>query len=482
MMTTTLDLATLLEEHSRRQRLNKIATFFSGPDRQLYKQHLEFFKAGATYNKRLFLAANRVGKTTGAGVELVYHLTGRYPDWWEGKRFTKGQQWWVVGNRSTTVRAVLQPLLLGEVGSFGTGLIPADALDISTLKDAKKADTSVSVFRVSHVSGSISTVEFKADEQGRKAFEGTERSIWIDEECSPGVYQEALIRTMTGNNIMMMTFTPLDGRTEVVNGFLGEDGDINAHGETGPSKYVVRCTWDDVPHITPEMKRQMLSEIPDYQRDARSKGIPSLGSGAIYAVPEERFVVEPFGIPKHWQKAYGFDVGNNTAIVFLAKDPDTATWYVYDEAFFKGEMPSTHSQAIIARGKWLRGAIDTSARGRSATDGENLFQMYKDLGLQVVNAEKAVEAGIYTIYELLIQGRMKVFDTCKKFLNEYRNYHREDGKIVKKDDHLMDAWRYGVMTGDKTLWTELEAQLELNPPQPVLELPRHHHPGSWALR
>ncbi len=35
------------------------------------------------------MAANRVGKTEGAGgYEMTCHLTGRYPHWWEGRRFS----------------------------------------------------------------------------------------------------------------------------------------------------------------------------------------------------------------------------------------------------------------------------------------------------------------------------------------------------------------------------------------------------------
>ena len=55
--------------------------------RRLYPKLLEFFRAGAKYRERCLMAANRTGKTLGGGgYETACHLTGLYPDWWEGKR------------------------------------------------------------------------------------------------------------------------------------------------------------------------------------------------------------------------------------------------------------------------------------------------------------------------------------------------------------------------------------------------------------
>jgi hypothetical protein len=47
-----------------------------------------------------------------------------------------------------------------------------------------------------------------------------------------------------------------------------------------------------------------------------------------------------------------------------------------------------------------------------------------------------------------VSGRLKVFSTCRNFLSEFRIYRRDDnGKIVKENDHLMDAARYLIMSG-----------------------------------
>jgi hypothetical protein len=102
-------------EAERNRRRAAFVTLFpdSGPlGREFYPKHLEFFGAGATYKERLFMAANRVGKTVAGAFEAICHLTGRYPHWWQGRRFDKGTDGWACGTNSQTTRDVVQGVLL----------------------------------------------------------------------------------------------------------------------------------------------------------------------------------------------------------------------------------------------------------------------------------------------------------------------------------------------------------------------------------
>ena len=55
----------------------------------------------------------------------------------------------------------------------------------------------------------------------RGAFEGTEQDVvWLDEEPPLDVYVECLVRTMTTDGLVMVTFTPLEGMSDVVMSFL----------------------------------------------------------------------------------------------------------------------------------------------------------------------------------------------------------------------------------------------------------------------
>lgn len=198
--------------------------------RQLYPKHMEFFAAGADYMERCFLAANRVGKTVGGGYEIACHLTGLYPKWWPGRKFLRPTKCWAAGKTNETTRDIIQAKLLGNVQSRGsekwmdgTGIIPGETLIRRPTWKSGVADL-VDTVKVKHVSGGFSTLGLKSYQQGRGSFEGTEQdAIWLDEECPEDVYGECLIRIMTTNGLIMLTFTPLMGLTPVVLQFLPDD-------------------------------------------------------------------------------------------------------------------------------------------------------------------------------------------------------------------------------------------------------------------
>ena len=422
--------------------------FFTEPNtRELYPKHWEFFDAGKDFRLRSFIAANRAGKSLSAACELVMHLTGIYHEQWNGKVFDGPVNVWVVGRSAELVRQTLQPLLLGETGRFGTGLIPKDKLDINSLTDAKKASTPISQFRVLHANGGYSTVAFKSGEQGREAFQAAALDIcWLDEEIPFDVYGECLIRLMTRNGIMCYTFTPLKGISEIIKS-LFVNGSFT-EGKIDKDRYVVRCSMHEAAHLTPEMIESVIRSTPPYQRDARIHGFPSLGSGAIYPVPETDYVIPSFPIPKHWKRLYGMDVGGKTAAVWIAQDPDTKVWHTYDEYYRERQEPSIHATTIKTRGDWIPGAIDPASRGRSQIDGQQLMQMYSDLGLHVHKAVNAVETGLYTVWELLSTDQLKVHDKCTQLLKEIKTYRRnEKGDVIKEADHL-------CFHGDTLVWTE----------------------------
>lgn len=450
-----LELLSLLEEQARRSKYRLIDTYFpdDGPlRRELYVKHLAFFEAGKSFEERLALAANRVGKTeTMGGYELVCHLTGIYPPWWPGRKFKKPIEAWAAGKTGQTVRDIIQKKLLGPKDDIGSGLIKKDLI-INTTPRSGIPDA-IDTIRVRHISGSVSELGLKSYDQKRQSFEGTKKDvIWLDEEPPMDVYVECLLRTTDtsgqnlGNGIVMLTFTPLMGMSETVLSFL-PNGEIREITD-GP-KFVLMATWDDAPHLTEETKAKLMASIPPFQRDARSKGVPQLGSGAIYPVPESDIVIPDIPIPDHWPRAYGLDVGwNKTAVPWGAWDRETDCLYLYSEHYRGQAEPSIHAQAIKARGDWIPGVFDPAARGRSQRDGQQLSQDYIDLGLDLEVAFNGVESGIYEVWQRMSSGRLKVFKSMTNWLSEFRLYRRdENGHIVKSNDHLMDATRYLVMSG-----------------------------------
>jgi hypothetical protein len=208
---------------------------------------------------------------------------------------------------------------------------------------------------------------------------------------------------------------------------------------------VINAGWDDAPHLSEDEKQRLIKTIPPYQIKARTQGIPMLGSGAIYPIDEDEIKVDGFEIPNMFTRGYGLDVGwNATAAVWCARDMGTDTVYVYD-VYKRGQAePAVHISAIQQRGEWP-GYIDPSAAGAGKIkDGEAILDIYEKY-LRVEPADNTVEAGIFDVYERLTTGRLKVFRHLAAFFEEFRLYRRDEkGKVVKVNDHIMDAMRYCV--------------------------------------
>lgn len=459
------ELIQCLEVLADDQKYNKFQNAF--PDkgefsRDKYPKQLQFFKAGKTFKERGFIAANRVGKSDAGMYECTAHATGLYPDWWEGRRYTAPVLIWIGGDTATTVRDIIQKKMIGTMLDMGSGLIPKDL--IVEHKTRRNVPDAIEMLMVRHITGGVSTIMLKTYEQGRITWQGDAVDfIWVDEECPQDVYGEAVMRLMTTKGSIITTFTPLQGTTPVVMDFLDNSQDTDAK----YPKHVTLCTWDDVPHLTEEEKAQTLASTPPQLRDARSKGVPTVGSGMIYPVDMKNILVDDFKIPNHWQKLYGLDVGwNNTAAIFGAWNREEDIIYLYSEHKKGGEegenMVLIHTNAIQARGKWIKGVIDPASRGRTQTDGENLYMMYRKAGLKISPATNAVEAGIYTVYERLSTGRLKIFRSCTMIQREFALYIRDEkGKIRKADDHLLDALRYMIMAPSH-LWSYPQEDKERN--------------------
>jgi phage terminase large subunit-like protein len=425
---------------------SKLHTMFpdEGPyRRELYPRHMEFLAASATFRERLFMAANRTGKTETGAYEMACHLTGQYPDWWQGRRFSKPVNAWACGTTNGTTRDIVQEKLLGPEGAHGTGMIPAHM--IVKVSNKQGLPNAADTVLVKHVSGGRSRVSFKSYESGRKAFEGTaQHVIWLDEEGPLDIYTECLYRTATTGGVLYTTFTPLAGMSDVVKSFLEPESE-----EAGAVKHVTQCDWSQVPHLDAAAKAQLLASTPPYQRDARTKGIPQLGAGAIYPLAESEILVPHFNIPAHWPRSYGLDVGwNRTAVVWGALDRENGVAYLYHEYSRAQAEPVVHAEAIKAVGEWIPGVVDPGCLGSSQIDGRTLMEMYGELGLSLQPAKPSVETGIYEVWDALSTGRLRVFSTLGNWISEFRKYHRDEkGRIVKKDDHLMDATRYWWVSG-----------------------------------
>lgn len=404
-----------------------------------YPKHLEFFKAGAEYFERAFIAANRVGKTRSGIIEALYHATGLYPEWWEGKRFNTPVVIWIAGDRGESIRDSIQQQLVK--------LMPKDVLEKTSAMSG--VSNAIGQYFVKHVTGGTSTITMKTYQAGRTAFEAAAvHVVMLDEECPYDIYVECIMRTATTKGIVYLTFTPDSGVTETVMHFLNS--------EPKDHRFYTMVGWDDIPHMTQKEKEERLKAIPPHMRDCRTKGVPYLGSGAVYPIPEKEFICDPFEIPYHWPRAYSLDVGwgtangsGQTAALWAAWDRETGTMYIYSEYKRGQSEPVIHAQAIKQRGEWIPGVIDTQSGAQNSIDGRNIRALYSGLGLILFDANKSIEAGVFSVFQGLSTSQIKIFNTCTQLIDEIRIYRRDDnGKIAaKQKDDLCDCMRYLKMSG-----------------------------------
>jgi phage terminase large subunit-like protein len=189
-----------------------------------YPKQAEFHAAGAEHRERLLMAANQVGKTLAGSMEWAMHLTGIYAPWWKGKRFDGPVRLWAAGETKISTRDTVQKLLIGppeQEEQWGTGAIPRDRM--REIRRSAGLANAIDSINVKHVSGYKSTLLFKSYEQGRAAWQGeTLHGVWFDEEPPLDVYMEGLTRTNATGGIVMITFTPLKGMSDVVRLFLSD--------------------------------------------------------------------------------------------------------------------------------------------------------------------------------------------------------------------------------------------------------------------
>ncbi|MCK6452446.1 MAG: terminase family protein [Alphaproteobacteria bacterium] len=412
-----------------------------------YPWQAAFHEAGAANAHRIVMAANRVGKTLCAAMEAAMHAAGRYPTWWRGRRFPQANLGWACGITSESVRDIVQKELLGPEDEHGSGTLPGDALEKVTYRRAGVSDV-VDVIRVRHTAGGLSLIVLKSYDQGWRKYQGAAPDwIWLDEEPDDfRVFTECITRLLTSRGTLMVTFTPLLGETDLVRYFLNPAaGGIHLTG----------ASWDDAPHLDRAARAQLEAAMPEHERQARITGAPMLGSGRVFAIAEGEIVIDPIELPGHFPRICGVDFGidHPFAAVWLAWDRDADCVFLYDEFRRANEVPAVHAEAIKRRGAWIPVSWPGDGLQRDKGSGQALRDLYFEHGLSMLPKPasygdargRAVEPGVLEMLERMRTGRWKVFRTCAAWLEEFRAYHRKDGRIVKHRDDAISASRYALM-------------------------------------
>lgn len=442
-----LELLALLEEKARRARVNRYKTMFG----ELYEWQRAFIRAGADFSQVCLMAANRVGKTwTGTYIDAI-HALGEYPDDWDGHRFEHPPLIWVLGYSGEKLRDLLQQPIVGTYsdGACEGGLIPKeriiDAIPSGVPRLAKE-------IKVRHASGGVSRIQFWSYSQGQHALMGDSVDWFhIDEEPKDQtIYPQVLTRTATGDQGRggrgILTFTPENGRTELVVQFMDNPG---------PGQKIMTVGWDDAPHLSERVKEELLASFPAHQRDMRTKGVPMLGHGRIYDLAEEFVTCQPFEIPKHWRVIDGMDFGwdHPQAHIQLVIDQENEAFYVTRAWKQSKVSPNEAWGAVKPWGNGVPTAWPLDGLQTEKGSGKQQKSYYTEAGFAMLpshatwpDGSNGVEAGLYEIRDLMQKGKFKIFSGLREVFEEFNQYHRDErGNIVKTRDDLLDAIRYAYM-------------------------------------
>lgn len=389
------------------------------------------------------------------------HLTGLYPDWYRGVRFYVPVDWIVAGNTNEVTRDICQNELFGDPkdeSKFGTGAVP---LQLIGRKERKPGvPNALETVQVKHVpSGRWSAVTHKCYEQGPKKFMGLRANGgWLDEEPPDEILSQVRRSVFAKNpSLILLTFTPEEGVTKVVHQLMDDPQKGQA---------VVTATWEDAPHMTPEMREAKLATVPAHERDLRSKGTPFAGAGLIFPVTQDSLVIDPIEIPNHWTQIVGcdFGYGHPFAAARIAHDRDNDRVYLVNEYRQTQETPPIHAAAIKPWGEWIPIVWPQDGLQTEKGSGKALHLQYRILGLNMLphwftnppnradgedegQGGVGVEPGLMEMLTRMQTGRFKVFKTCQMFLSEMRTYHRDKNNLVVKiNDDVISATRYATMS------------------------------------
>ena len=440
----------------------------------------------ADHNLVGLVSGNRTGKSYTAAAMATMSLTGKYPDWYEGKRFDGPITAMVSSIDSNTNKRIWQKYLFGTNNrrlkeEIGTGMIPKEDILIETIVSNRGDD--IQTVNIKHVSGGYSTLYFTAYSQGREAIQGFAGDlILIDEQPNVPFLQEAITRTKTVNGVVVLTFTPLEGMDYTLEQLLTlpsvEGSPKDDYGDKIKSDggwAMCRASWEDVPHIIEQNPNAIEEAKREFGIDfaCRVYGIPATGSGSIFPHKVENIIYaeQTTSINPDHRQLIGVDFGwsNNdpSAMVKLAWDEINDVIYVMEE--WKGATPN--DRAFVKQVNFLdpRAPIAWPRDGNKASDwkggGSISDKLRSEWNLNMLpepfsNPERGkgknnhIHPGLQEINDRLSTGRLKINSECQALLNEMQYYHYgkdisgvSTGRPDKScHDHLIDALRYAVMT------------------------------------
>lgn len=467
-----VDKFTTEQYHAMRKARDKLAEDMQYNQLRWFRPfpyQLEFFKTGAKHSRRGMIAANRAGKTIASVFEAAYHLTGIYPDDWEGKRWDRPIVAMCSGESWEQVAKTLQSKLIGcddvkQEYKIGTGAVPRDLID---KKSIRTDGANIMAMEIKHVTGGKSKLYFANYTQQTKNLQGFELDLVVlDEQPPDEVFSELVVRTANRSGQVICSFTPLKGMSGLVRKFWDQvEGYCH-----------IRVTWNDIPFenewgepfFPKEERDQLERDFMPWERECRMNGIPLIGQGVVFPLLEWP-TYDPSEIDlksnPSLERLISFDLGiknDPTVISFFFRDPIQDIIYLHKQITVnKGETPDEYVHYLLdreSRGVPIALPHDATQPGRYTLTEQSVREVFEDnYNLNVIpgailnppNADgKVTNHKSYGINIMRLGMERKNFlinQNCKQFLDEARNYAIDEaGRFSDPDDHI-DSARIGIL-------------------------------------
>jgi len=273
----------------------------------------------------------------------------------------------------------------------------------------------------------------------------TANAAWLD-ECGQDDFTletwEAIQRRLALRQGRVLGTTTLYN----VGWLKSEVYDLWADGD--PNYEVIQYASTLNPAFPPEEFERLKARLPDWRFSMFYLGQFARPASLIYGDFTDAMLEDPFAVPADWQRAVGVDFGGaNTAIVWLAKNPDDGIWHLYREYLGGGKTSAEHAREALAG---LEGCTDYQAAGGAASETQFRWD-WATGGLNLMPPMiDAVEAGIDRVTELIKANRFRLFRTCRGVRDELGSYRRRldaageptEEIVDKRAWHRLDSLRY----------------------------------------
>lgn len=434
-----------------------------------FEHQRKFFRTGAS-ERRGILAANRIGKTVSTCYETAMHLTGRYPEWWDGRRFNRNITAMVAGEGWQQVAMVLQQELLGTqdvkiVEAIGTGAIPRDCIVTETMRNDGANCIGV---EIRHVSGVNSYLIFANYTQEVRQMQGFKLNLAVfDEQPPDDFFSEIVTRTATTQGQVLCSFTPLKGLNGLVSKFW--------HQEAGYEH--IRVSWDDVPEYDPwgepfllnSTRLQLERDYLPHERDARRNGVPVMGKGAVFQIrswPTYRTGDYDFRNTSGIHRIIALDLGlvnDKTVISLMYWQPEDQEAWLHHQIVVKGTEEANpmnyinHLMRPEVFGTPIVLPADAGTQGRYTMNSLSIRQLFEQYELNVHpdaimnppddqgRRTNHKSFGINVMRQMLELATLHVNENCVEFLREAQNYYVDNKGRFSDPDDCIDSARYALI-------------------------------------